>query len=158
MSGLEVAGAVLAALPLVISALEHYAQGVEGVKRFYRYRIQLQSLVDAVKTQKVIFSDTLEQLLTGIVRIDEMVAFIADPAAQPEVDLLLKKRLKEGYDAYFANVRGMESALAKMKDKLVLDAAGKVRADRDSTNLPNAYSHGSRNSPTQTFSSKSTAD
>ncbi|KAJ4319906.1 hypothetical protein N0V94_003678 [Neodidymelliopsis sp. IMI 364377] len=127
MSGLEVAGVVLGALPLVISAFEHYAQGVEGVKRYYRYKTQLQNLIDAVKTQKVIFTNTLEQLLTGIVRVDEMTAFIADPAAHPEVDLRLKGILRDGYEAYFSNVRGMEVALATMMAKLKLDADGKVR-------------------------------
>ncbi|KAJ4362737.1 hypothetical protein N0V95_001339 [Ascochyta clinopodiicola] len=126
MSGLEVAGIVLAALPLIISALEHYTDGIKGVKRYYRYRTDLQSLIDAVKTQKVIFGDTLEQLLTGIVRNDKMATFMENPAAQSEVDLRLRKRLKGGYDAYFANVREMETALAKMMAKLALGPDGKV--------------------------------
>lgn len=133
MSGLEVAGVVLGALPLVISALEHYAKGVEGVIRYCRYKIELQTLANAVKTQKVIFSDTLEQLLTGIVRIDEMTAFMANPAAQPEIDLRLKKRLRNGYEVYFANVRGMDTALSAMMDKLKLGVDGKVSPARNQT-------------------------
>lgn len=54
MSGLEVAGVVLGALPLVISALEHYANRVASFKRYRKYRIQFQGLIDAVKTQEVI--------------------------------------------------------------------------------------------------------
>jgi hypothetical protein len=127
MSGLEVAGVVLGALPLVISALEHYARGAESVKIYYRYKIQLQNLIDAVKTQKVIFTNTLEQLLTGIVPADKMTAVIADPAAHPKVDLRLKGILRDGYDAYFSNVRGMQVALATVMAKLKLDADGKVR-------------------------------
>lgn len=127
MSGLEVAGVVLGALPLVISALEHYAKGVEGVIRYYKYKIQLKTLIDAIKTQKVIFSDTLEQLLIGIVRIEEMAELIANPAAQPEADLRLKKRLRDGYDIYFANVRGMEAALATIIIRLKLGDDGQVR-------------------------------
>ncbi|XPS78885.1 hypothetical protein M3J09_010884 [Ascochyta lentis] len=125
MSGLEVAGVVLGALPLVISALEHYTNGIRDIKRYYRYKAELQSLIDGVRTQEVIFSDTLEQLLTGIVRADEMAAFIANPAAHPDVDLRLRKRLREGYDTYFANVRGMETALAVMMVKLALGPDGK---------------------------------
>ena len=169
MSGLEVAGVVLGALPLVISALEHYAKGVEGIIRYYKYRIHLQTLIDAIKTQKVIFSDTLEQLLTGIVRIDKMAAFIADPAAQPEVDVHLKKRLRNSYSVYFANVRGMEAALATMMMKLKLGIDGKVRwvslaschiLRRGARNCRRHSTHknDSPNSPTQAFSNKSIVD
>jgi hypothetical protein len=126
MSGLEVAGVVLGALPLVVSALEHYAKGVEGVIQYCRYRIQLQILADAVKTQQVIFWNTLEQLSTGIVRTEEMAAFMANPAAHPEIDVQLKKRLRGGYDVYFANVRGLETALSAMMEKLKLGVDGKV--------------------------------
>lgn len=127
MSGLEVAGVVLGALPLVISALEHYAKGVDSIKRYHKYRIQLQSLIDAIKTQQVIFADTLEQLLTGIVRIEEMSTFIENPRSRPDVDLRLKRRLRDSYEVYFANVKGMKNALAMMMERLVLGPDGKVR-------------------------------
>jgi hypothetical protein len=127
MSGLEVAGVVLAVLPLIISALEHYAKGVEGLKRYHGYKRHIQSLINEVKTHKFRFSNTLEQLVTGIVRIDEMAAFIADPAKYPEVNLQLKERLRGGYDVYFANIRGMESALETMMAKLALSPDPKVR-------------------------------
>jgi hypothetical protein len=34
MSGLEVVGVVLGSIPLIISALEHYADGVRNIKGF----------------------------------------------------------------------------------------------------------------------------
>lgn len=127
MSGLEVAGVVLGALPLVLSELEHYANGVASFKRYRRYRIHLQSMIDAVKTQKVIFEDTLEQLVTGIVRIEEMANFIADPGSRSVmIEPSLKKRLAGSYDVYFANVDGMCTALAVIMNKLALGADGKV--------------------------------
>ena len=66
MSGFEVAGVVLGSLPLIISALEHYAEGIATAKRFWRYKTELRSLILQVNTERGIFINTLEQLLTGI--------------------------------------------------------------------------------------------
>lgn len=38
MSGVEAAGFMLAAIPLVISALEHYTEGVETIQKWWRYQ------------------------------------------------------------------------------------------------------------------------
>lgn len=82
MSGLDVAGVVLGALPLVISALEHYAESVNTAKRYWRYETELRTLILQVNTEKGIFVNTLEQLLTGIVRIEQVNDFVASAGGQ----------------------------------------------------------------------------
>ncbi|KAF2122662.1 hypothetical protein BDV96DRAFT_639235 [Lophiotrema nucula] len=138
MSGLEIAGVVLGALPLIISAFEHYAEGIATAKRFWRYKTEMRSLIEQIKTTKVIFINTMEQLLTGIVRADQMDAFLSRPAGElwrvSEVDEKLKSRLRDAYEIYFDNVRGMEVSLKKIMEKLALDADGKPQF-RD----PNAF-------------------
>lgn len=74
MSGFEIAGAVLAGLPLVIAALQYYAKGMGTAKRWHRYQPGLRSLVDLIDTEQTIFSNTIEQLLTGLVRSDQIVS------------------------------------------------------------------------------------
>ena len=132
MSGFEVAGVVLGSLPLIISALEHYAEGIATAKRFWRYKTELRSLILQVNTERGIFINTLEQLLTGIVRVDHMTDFLANPGGDAwrdlEVDSKLKERLRSAYGIYIDNVRGMELSLSHMKQKLALDSDGKVRA------------------------------
>jgi hypothetical protein len=124
---------------------------------------------DTVKAQKVIFSDTLEQFLTGIVRIDKMVAFIADPAAQPEVDVRLKEKPRDSYNVYFVNVRGMKAALATMMMKLKLGidekvrwlslaSCHKLREGARNCRRHSTHKNASPSSPTQVFSNKSIAD
>jgi hypothetical protein len=130
MSGLEVAGVVLGALPLVISALEHYANGIHTAKRYWRYKLELKSLILQIDTERGIFINTLEQLLGGLVRIEHMTEFLSNPGGEAwqdaEIDLKLRDRLRSVYSIYLANVSGMKRSLEMIMEKLVLDPDGKV--------------------------------
>lgn len=117
-------------MPLIISAMEHYAEGIAAAKRFWRYKSEMRSLIMHIKTEKTIFTNTLEQLLTGIVRIEHMDELLANPGGQKwqdsEVDKALKDRLRSSYPVYFENIRGLDVALKHMMKKLALDEDGKV--------------------------------
>jgi hypothetical protein len=132
MSGFEVAGIVLSSLPLIISAMEHYAEGIHTAKRFWRYKSEMRSLILQVNTERGIFINTMEQLLTGILKIDQMAAFLADPGGKEwntlgwEVEGKLRARLRSAYDIYVGNVQGMNTALRKIMGKLRLGDDGKV--------------------------------
>ncbi|KAK3363962.1 hypothetical protein B0T25DRAFT_56328 [Lasiosphaeria hispida] len=63
MSGFEIAGVVLGALPLLISALEHYRSGKSTTSALIQWRGQLDTLISRLKTQDAIFYlDSLELL------------------------------------------------------------------------------------------------
>lgn len=163
MSGLEVAGVVLGALPLVISALEHYSQGINTAERYWRYKTEFGSLTLQIKTEHHIFLNTLEQLLTGIVRIEHMAQLVEDPASNawrdPELDGMLKGRLRSAYDVYLDNVRVMEAALRTMMEKLALDPDGKVRPGLSSEARNQGADHScSPNSRIRPSSSRNTSD
>jgi len=132
MSGFEVVGVVLGSLPLIISALEHYAEGIATAKRFWRYKAGMKSLILQINTERGIFINTLEQLLTGIVRNDRMADLLSKPGGDTwrdsEVDPKLKERLRGAHSIYIDNVRGMEASLKQMMEKLALGVNGKVRA------------------------------
>ncbi|KAH7092282.1 hypothetical protein FB567DRAFT_567300 [Paraphoma chrysanthemicola] len=127
MSGLEVAGVVLGSLPLVISALEHYANGIQTAKRYWRYKSELRSLILQIDTERGIFINTLEQLLQGIVRIEHMKEFLSCPGGKvwQDAEGQLKERLRSSYEIYFGNVKGMARSLERMREKLALDPDGK---------------------------------
>jgi hypothetical protein len=131
MSGLEVAGVVLGALPLVISALEHYAEGIHTAKRYWRYKLELKSLILSINTERGIFLNTLEQLLGGIVRIEHMTDFLSNPGGEAwkdaDVHLQLQQRLRNAHRVYLGNVDGMNASLKQIMEKLALDTEGKVR-------------------------------
>jgi hypothetical protein len=130
MSGLEVAGIVLGALPLIITALEHYAKGVSTAKRFWSYKSEVRFLLLQINTESGIFVNTIEQLLTGIVRNDQMAKLMASVGAEEWQDKVVEQRLKDrlrgAYQVYLDNVQGMAGALQKMMEKLALGPDGKV--------------------------------
>ncbi|KAI1116815.1 hypothetical protein F5Y14DRAFT_405323 [Nemania sp. NC0429] len=65
MAGLEVAGVVLGAIPLVISALEHYKAGRGTAATFFKWRDQLDLLIYRLKLQKCLLHLDLLELLRG---------------------------------------------------------------------------------------------
>ncbi|KAF2126815.1 hypothetical protein P153DRAFT_297008 [Dothidotthia symphoricarpi CBS 119687] len=129
MSGFEVAGVVLGSLPLVISAFEHYAAGIATAKRFFRYKSEMRSLILQMNTERSIFINTMEQLLTGIVRIEHMANFVSNAGSdiwkERDIEMKLKDRLRGAYEIYIENVKGMELACNLMMKKLALDPDGK---------------------------------
>nr|KMM63837.1 hypothetical protein CPAG_00191 [Coccidioides posadasii RMSCC 3488] len=50
MSGIEVAGLVLGAIPILVSALEAFIKGVSTIKKWMRYKTELKNLLRALIT------------------------------------------------------------------------------------------------------------
>ncbi|KAJ3578105.1 hypothetical protein NPX13_g2467 [Xylaria arbuscula] len=63
MSGFEIAGVVLGAIPLVISALEHYKAGKGAAATFFKCRDQLDTLICRLKLQQCLLYFNLVELL-----------------------------------------------------------------------------------------------
>ena len=76
MSGVEAAGLILGALPLVVSGLESYIEGVATIKRYFRYKNELKSLLRALTTEYDIFRNTCEELLEGLVQAQKMMMLL----------------------------------------------------------------------------------
>ena len=124
MSGIEVAGLVLGAIPIVITGLEKYIQGVATVKRYFRYKNELKSLLRALSTEYDIFRNSCEELLEGLVPVQRLSFLLQDPGGKPWKDASLEKRLKQrlqdAYKGYLETVDDMEAAVEEFKDRLKL--------------------------------------
>jgi hypothetical protein len=83
-----------------------------------------------ISTERSLFTNTIEQLLTGIVKIEHMADCITDPGGDcwqdPEVVDKLRNRRGGVYTNYVANVEGMEKSLRAIMGNLALDPDGKV--------------------------------
>jgi hypothetical protein len=132
MSGFEIAGVVLGSMPLIISALEFYYKGIVTAKRFWRYKKEFRVLIDQIDTERGIFINTLEQLLTGVVRVEHMSDFLSNPVGEvwrdASIEAKLKDRLRAAYQIYMKNINGMEMRSKEMREKLALNADGTVSA------------------------------
>lgn len=80
MSGVEAASFVLAAFPLLISALEDYRAGWEMIEDWWKIKREYKKCQQNLNIQKLVFEENLEQLLSTVVQDDEELdSLISDP-------------------------------------------------------------------------------
>ncbi|KAI1842251.1 hypothetical protein JX265_006878 [Neoarthrinium moseri] len=131
MSGFEVLGVVLGTLPLVISALEHYQEGLHTIRRWRSFEAELQSLKRKLGNENAIFINTCQQLLSGVVGSVAHEKLVDEPFGElwsnPEMRDEIALRLDHVYEPFQATVVAMNVALGEIKAKLGLDEHGKVR-------------------------------
>jgi hypothetical protein len=130
MTGVEIVGLVLAVLPLFISALEQYNEGLEPVKSFFQWRTQLPCFIRALRTQRVHLEQNLKVLLSPIASQDEITTMILDPTGEMwkgDMADRLQERLGEAYEEYQSTVIDCEEILKSLIVRLDINQDGKVK-------------------------------
>ena len=121
MSGIEAAGLVLGAIPLLISAAEHYREGFEPLKEFWKFETEFQSFVEELEVQDKIFSNNIEKLIQPYVTDKEMHAIINDRNSMivnPQLERNVQKRLADSYKAYMSVVKKVNAIVTALQDQL----------------------------------------
>ena len=75
MSGLEVAGLILGAIPVAIETLKTGSQGIAILQRSRRYENELERLINRLENERVRLEDVCEKVLVDLVphsRLEEM--------------------------------------------------------------------------------------
>ena len=127
LTGVETAGLVLAAFPLVLDGLSHWLEGLDKVKRWRRIRQQLKNYEIRLQSQKVTYQNSLELLLVDIVQADEdTAAMLAEPRGdvwkKAKYEHLLRRRLDSAYDTFFETLKFMFTTLSEIEKKLGIEA------------------------------------
>jgi hypothetical protein len=146
VTGVETAGLVLAAIPLLISAAEHYKQGLHPLKAILRKRYELERFYRALDEQKTVLRLSLIELFgqDADKLSEEQLAALQDP--QNDLETLwtdtrlqdsVKDRLGLAYAPYLNNIALMRSALEKLLNQkcLHLASSAKVRLDLSSPHV-----------------------
>ncbi|GME58139.1 hypothetical protein EPUS_00126 [Neofusicoccum parvum] len=133
MSGIEIAGLVLGAIPLLILAVEKYAEGVSVIKRFKHYEIPLKDMCRILKTERDMYRNTCELLLIELVSPEKIQSLLITPGGksweEPELKLAIEHRLAESYNGYMETVEDMNTLVQNFAEKLKLDPNFKVQID-----------------------------
>ncbi|KAI1123793.1 hypothetical protein F5Y10DRAFT_45532 [Nemania abortiva] len=124
MSGFEIVGVVFGAIPLVISALEHYKTGQSIVAALIKYQGQLDKLLHQLKAQQTAFYFEILQLLRSA-EIEE-VENRTDISPQDCLSILqnnknggkLQEYLGIHYIVFLDVLRRYEQCLGKIAKKL----------------------------------------
>lgn len=130
VTGIETAGLVLGSLPLVISALEHYAEGISTIIKWWHFKKEILCLVRSLEAEQARFLNTCELVLEGLVPAPDLERLIQNAGGEEwkdnELDAKLRRRLHRSYKPYVHSVTDMKVALEELKTKLELNAEGKV--------------------------------
>ena len=121
-SGIEVAGIALAVFPIVVQSFGSYAQGIETIKKLRRQRRELESYVRVLKTQRVYYLDTIEELLDGIVELDALNEMLQDFDSiswqASEYEQRLQDRLGRSYNSFLESCSELRDSLKSIERKL----------------------------------------
>lgn len=125
MSGFEIAGLVLGALPLVISALEHYKSGKSIASALVQWRGHLDTLIHRLKQQDTLFLLSLRELL-HIARVQELSDGRLDLTREecvtifssPETEEAMKESLGSLNEIILETLRRYEECLKKIVVKI----------------------------------------
>lgn len=136
MSGLEVAGIVLGALPLIISALENLRDGASRLGRLIKFKAEYSKTWGEVEDEELMYRLQLKRLLKPLVRDDVLAddnleVLLLDPTAdlwkEPDLDNAVRARLGESYERYFANVEDIQMLAWEILGPLVQSSAFQER-------------------------------
>lgn len=132
MSGIEIAGLVLAVIPLFISAIEHYEAGLRPVRvlKLVVYREELARYRAKLTVEYGLYNSALEELLVDVVPQDELRDMIAQGYGShwknAALELKLKKRLGTVYNTYFLVMKQMQDVMARIASLLDIERQGNV--------------------------------
>ncbi|SCN72121.1 uncharacterized protein FFE2_02474 [Fusarium fujikuroi] len=130
MSGFEVTGIVLGSIPIVVSALQCYMNGLGTLQNFRSYKRILKSLILTLKTEHVNLQNICEKLLTGIApqtRIEEMIRDpFGDLWREEEIFNKLRLRLWSSLQVFDDRVQDMREAIEEIMEKLNVGTDGKA--------------------------------
>ena len=132
MSGIEVAGLVLGAFPIVVSGLQHFTEGVETIKSWKRYQRQLKIYSRTLEAQHALLLNTIGLLFQDIAQSnDEFDLLLKDPGGsfsrRPHYEEALRNRLDHSYDKFRMILEAMLEDLQLARKALGIGEDGRVR-------------------------------
>lgn len=123
MSGVEIAGFVLASLPLMISALEHYRETAEVLEGWWKIKREYTKCMRNLKYHKLAFEENLEELLLPLIADDTRLQdLLKDPGGlswqDPSLEAMLRDRLPKTYSSYLDTMEMMKETIQDLEEAL----------------------------------------
>jgi hypothetical protein len=128
MSGIEVAGIVLGAFPLLIHALESYREGAEVLNDWWNIKRAYKKCRQDLSYHKLLFEGNVELfLLPLVVDEDELKVLMANPGdaawKDPNLEKRLENRLPKSYHLFLDIVGDIKRLMEELGVELGIDDA-----------------------------------
>lgn len=138
MSGIEICGLVLGALPLLVKAIESCNEIRSVAQRLFYPGQALRSLCRKLKVELQEFQDTALILLLSVTDEHSARSLIADPGSDAwnnlEFESKLKAQLSWNYETWYALMEDVDRAIKDIRVHLRL-GSGDVSTFSSSTDL-----------------------
>jgi len=130
MSGIEVAGLVLGAFPLFISAMEHYEHTKKVTTTWWRIKRAHRKDLGRIKDCQLKFKLNLKELLLplvhdGVVNRDEYETLLANPGSddwnEGHVEDALRDRLSDCHGRYLETLQEMGETMTRLSRECRVD-------------------------------------
>jgi hypothetical protein len=130
VTGLEIAGLVLASFPIAVTGIQAIRKGIEPLRIWRNYRSEFLALQTNVAIQQELFENNMELLLDNIVTSSSLMSRLLRSPGGPEwkdVDIAekLERTLSKSYVSYLVTVTRMKETLEELETQLGL-VAGEV--------------------------------
>lgn len=126
VTGVETAGLVLAAIPLMIEGLRCYIHGCETIKRYWKLRELLESYLTKLMGFQYVLHDTITELflqadLLDMGALEEFLKSPTDePWKRPENEVQLRLHLGVKYETYTKTIEGIKRLMSEISERLRL--------------------------------------
>ena len=124
MSGFEIVGVVLGALPLIVSGIEGCSEGLSAARRLFNPRRELRNLHRAIKTELQIFRNTALLLLHRIATEIEVESLIREPTSDlwraPYFEKQMRTLLGSSYSVWCEVMTEVSNAIKEISIDLGL--------------------------------------
>lgn len=132
MSGLEVAGLVLGAIPIAIEVLARYKEVARRLGFWYKIAAEHKKCDSQLKFHQIVYLSNLKKLLLPLAGLDDahIDELLQDPAAQSWTETrtsqILEKRLGDSHEIYLQCMVEFHEWLEAMNRELAFDVATKL--------------------------------
>ncbi|KAI9847543.1 MAG: hypothetical protein M1838_000842 [Thelocarpon superellum] len=123
VTGVETAGLVLAAFPLIMGALDHYQEGYEFIDDWWNFRTTFLRFSNDIRVQKVLWEGNLEELLSPVAWPEEQKDELlrnsrSDGWRDPALDKALRNRYANAYDPFRIIIDDIHQKLEALTERL----------------------------------------
>jgi hypothetical protein len=124
MSGIEVVGIVLGALPIIVNGIEKYSEGVSAARRLFNPRRELRNLHRAIRTELHVFRNTALLLLHRIATQSEVESLLREPTSNlwkaPDFERHMRTLLGSSYSVWCEVMADISNAIREISVDLGL--------------------------------------
>ena len=130
VTGVETAGVILGAIPLLIAALEHYPDMIRPTREFIRWRVHKRRLLQELYNLQASFHQAMDILLQPLTAPDELTAMIEDPRSELWISGPIAEDLRDAlgptYTPLLMTIQDIDEILTSIVEHLNIEGLQQV--------------------------------